>query len=73
MPNHIHLLLSPPHRTGNATVFERLRGKVQSLASSIRASVSKPLQIHSLPEQPYLLELVRFIHVNPLREAGGNA
>ena len=32
-----------------------------------RASFSKPVQICVCEEDPYLLELIRYIHLNPLR------
>jgi hypothetical protein len=56
-----------PHRTGHETAFERLRRKVQSPTSAGGTSVSKSVQIHSLPGRADLLELVRYIHLNPMR------
>jgi len=55
-----------PHRAGDEAAFERLRRKVQSLASAERAFVSKRYKSILCQADPYLLELVRYIHLNPL-------
>jgi len=70
MPNHFHLLL----RTGNAPITTVMRRLLTGYAVSfnIRHERSGPLfrnRFKSIlcQKEPYFLELVRYIHLNPLR------
>jgi len=51
----------------HASVVERLCRKLQSTSPQKWPSVSKPLQVNTLSGDVYLRELVRYIHLNPLR------
>jgi len=70
MPNHIHLLL----RTGNTPIARVMRQLLSGYAGRFnrlhrRAGHLFQNRYKSIlcQEEPYLLELVRYIHLNPLR------
>ena len=52
---------------GDAACSDRLCHFFQQAASAAWTSVPKPLQVDFCQEDAYLLELVRYIHLNPLR------
>ena len=70
LPNHLHLLLRPNHSklavlmrrllTGYAVTFNLRHGRSGHLFQNRYKSVV-------CQEEPYLLELVRYIHLNPVR------
>ncbi len=70
MPNHVHLLLMPTERplaelmrrllTGHAVAFNKKYQRSGHLFQNRYKSIV-------CDEEPYLLELVRYIHLNPLR------
>ncbi len=70
LPNHAHLLLRTGHRplarcmrsllTGYAGTFNRRHKRVGHLFQNRYKSIV-------VEEEPYLLELVRYLHLNPLR------
>jgi REP element-mobilizing transposase RayT len=70
LPNHIHLLLRPNHDklstfmrrllTGHAVTFNLRHKRSGHLFQNRYKSII-------CEEEPYLLELVRYIHLNPLR------
>jgi len=70
LPNHFHLLLRTRQGslarfmrrllTGHATVFNRRHRRVGHLFQNRYKSIV-------CEEEPYLLELVRYVHLNPLR------
>ena len=70
LDNHFHLLLKPGHRTlalfmrrlltGYAVTFNLRHGRTGHLFQNRYKSIV-------CEEEPYLLELVRYIHLNPLR------
>jgi len=70
MPNHAHLLLKTG-KTPVATVMRRLLTRY-AVTYNRRHSRRGPVFVHRYrsvlcEEAPYLLELVRYIHLNPLR------
>ena len=70
LPNHAHLLVRTGHRplprvmrsllTGYAGAFNRRHNRVCHLFQNRYKSIV-------VEEEPYLLELVRYLHLNPLR------
>ena len=70
LPNHLHLLLRTGHRplatlmrrllTGYASAFNRRHHRQGHLFQNRYRSIV-------VEEEPYLLELTRYIHLNPLR------
>jgi REP element-mobilizing transposase RayT len=70
MPNHVHLLIRTGSRplprsmrsllTGYAGAFNRRHKRVGHLVQNRYKSIV-------VEEEPYLLELVRYLHLNPLR------
>ena len=70
LPNHFHLLLKPGDvsvsrvmqrlLTGYVVTYNRRHGRVGHLFQNRYKSIL-------CQEEPYLLELVRYIHLNPLR------
>lgn len=42
-------------------------GPAQQASQEVRPPVPEPLQVHPLREESYFTELVRYIHLNPLR------
>ena len=70
MPNHFHLLL----RTGNAPIFKVMSRLLSGYAGSFNRRHRRSGHLFQnryksilCEEDPYLLELVRYIHLNPLR------
>jgi len=70
MPNHIHLLL----RTGNTPIARVMRQLLSGYAGRFNRSHRRAGHLFQnryksilCQEEPYLLELVRYIHLNPLR------
>jgi REP-associated tyrosine transposase len=70
IPNHLHLLL----RTGTAPIATVMRRLLTGYAVSFNRRHRRHGQLFQnryksvlCQEDPYLLELVRYIHLNPLR------
>jgi REP element-mobilizing transposase RayT len=70
MPNHFHLLL----RTGNTPIARLMRQLLSGYAGRFNRLHRRPGHLFQnryksilCQKEPYLLELVRYIHLNPLR------
>ena len=73
LPNHFHLLL----RTGSTPIARVVRqllsgyaGRFNRLQRRSGQSFKNRYKSILCQEEPYLLELVRYIHLNPLRTGG---